>query len=125
MPGWASSTPWGGRVPELGVGHNGWKSPKRRPPDLEASSRGAAYHVGGPGGTQESGSLPPRGPAKSVWTEPGRGVELACEFSLPAAKIGGIWESRTDLIDEWRRRRTEGRGVDEVTALGERLARRP
>ena len=42
----------------------------------------------------------------------------------PAAKIGGIWESRTDLIDEWRRRRTEGHGVDEVAGLGKRLARR-
>ena len=42
--------------------------------------------------------------------------------SLPAAKIGGIWEPRPDLIDEWRRRRIRGRGVDEVAGLGRGLA---
>ena len=55
-----------------------------------------------------------------------RGVQPRGERvgGAPAAKIGGIWESRTDLIDEWRRRRIQGRGVDEVASPGKRLAAR-
>ena len=51
-------------------------------------------------------------------------LRLVREEGLPAAKIGGIWESRTDPIDEWRQRRIAGRGVDEMASLGKRLAAR-
>ena len=56
-----------------------------------------------------------------------RGVQprrLVRDKGPPAAKTGGTRESRTDLIDEWRRRWIEGWGVDQLAGLGQGLAAR-
>ena len=51
-------------------------------------------------------------------------LRLAREEGLPAADNGGVWGSRTGLVDEWRRGRIEARGVDEVAGLSRRLRSR-
>lgn len=43
-------------------------------------------------------------------------IELVATVDFPATKIGGVWESDTEMIDEWRKAFLKGRHLQKRPA---------